>query len=256
MHSPWFKPVADCALLVEFGYKIDDRLNRLVIALDQAINAAAGNTKRMGANAIDAKGIDAGWIGKGGITGVIETVPALVNLLVVFDPLATTHAEVENAIRALLPIDDKIDTESTEHRVAVCYDPEICPDLTHVAQATGLSVDAVIEAHASSRLRVSMYGFAPGYAYLSGLPECIQIPRKATAVRDVPKGSVSIAGPQSLITTITMPTGWSLIGRSPTRVLRTDSDRPFLFDVGDTVVFERIRRDELPAEMQVYPATT
>jgi inhibitor of KinA len=59
-------------------------------------------------------------------------------------------------------------------------------------------------------------------------------------VRDVPAGSVIIAGPQCLVTTLTMPTGWSIIGRSPTRILTGDPERPFLFDVGDRVTFERI----------------
>ena len=85
-----------------------------------------------------------------------------------------------------------------------------------------------------------MYGFSPGYAYLSGIPEDIQIPRKPAAVRDVPAGSVIIAGPQCLVTTLTMPTGWSIIGRSPTPILTGDPARPFLFDVGDRVVFQRI----------------
>ena len=52
-----------------------------------------------------------------------------------------------------------------------------------------------------------------------------------------------IAGPQCLVTTLTMPTGWSIIGRSPTEILRNDPERPFLFDVGDRVRFARIDRD-------------
>jgi inhibitor of KinA len=37
-----------------------------------------------------------------------------------------------------------------------------------------------------------------------------------------------------------MPTGWSIIGRSPTPIFTGDATHPFLFDVGDRVVFERI----------------
>jgi inhibitor of KinA len=85
-----------------------------------------------------------------------------------------------------------------------------------------------------------MYGFSPGYAYLSGVAEAIQVPRKPAPVRDVPAGSVIIAGAQCLVTTLTMSTGWSIIGRSPTRILTQDAQRPFLFDVRDRVKFERI----------------
>jgi inhibitor of KinA len=67
-------------------------------------------------------------------------------------------------------------------------------------------------------------------------------------VRGVPDGSVIIAGAQCLITTLTMPTGWWIIGRSPTRVLTGDTARPFLFDVGDHVRFRRISQSDYEAE--------
>ena len=92
-----------------------------------------------------------------------------------------------------------------------------------------------------------MYGFAPGYAYLAGVPGAIHMPRKLAALRGVAAGSVLIAGPQCLVSTITMPTGWWVIGRSPTRILTGDPARPFLFDVGDFVRFRRITRAEYEA---------
>jgi inhibitor of KinA len=94
----------------------------------------------------------------------------------------------------------------------------------------------------SGDYRVYMYGFAPGYAYLADVPGQIQLPRKSAAVRDVAAGSVLIAGPQCLVTTLTMPSGWWNIGRSSTQILTKDEDRPFLFDVGDRVQFRRIDR--------------
>ena len=75
--------------------------------------------------------------------------------------------------------------------------------------------------------------------------ETIQVPRKTVPVRDIPTGSVIIAGPQCLTTTVKMPTGWSIIGRSDTRIMTDDPDRPFLFDVGDTVTFQRVGSDDL-----------
>lgn len=222
---PAFTPVADAALLVELGDAEDDALNRAVIALDAAIRSAD-------------------------IVGVIETVPALVSLLVVFDPLLTDHAAIRAAVSARFPVRTRKGGNAPRHRIPVCYDPELCPDLPAVAEATGLSVDAVVEAHLSAELRVAMYGFAPGYAYLTGLPARIRVPRKPTAVRDVPKGSVIIAGPQCLLTTLTMPTGWSIIGRTPAQVMEGGGDGGFLFDVGDIVTFARITRAELPVEMQ------
>jgi inhibitor of KinA len=44
-----------------------------------------------------------------------------------------------------------------------------------------------------------------------------------------------------------MPSGWWNIGRSPARILRPRSDRPFLFAVGDQVRFARISAADFEA---------
>ncbi|WP_342070001.1 5-oxoprolinase subunit B family protein [Yoonia algicola] len=213
--EPHFKPVADHALLVTFSDAISEEAHSAVIALDQAITADVPE-------------------------GVIETVPALVNLLVSFDPIQTDHRAVENRLQSLLDGLESQKIIGVDRHVQVCYEGDFAPDLEAVATATGLSQEAVINAHLAGDFHVLMYGFSPGYAYLSGVPEAIQVPRKPAPVRGVPAGSVIIAGPQCLITTLTMPTGWSIIGRTPTPILTGNPDHPFLFDVGDRVVFERI----------------
>lgn len=220
--APSFKPVGDAGLLVTLSDIADGVANDRVIALDHALAATEVN-------------------------GVKEVIPALVNLLVHFDPLVTDHVAVETAVRALFPLPEVTRTDTATHVIPVCYDAELCPDLLTTAQSVGLTPEQVIEAHASARLRVSMYGFAPGYAYLSGLPPAIHVPRKQTALRDVPQGSILIAGAQSILTPLTMPTGWNIIGRSPAEVI---SGSRFLFNVGDTVTFTRIPRADLPERLQ------
>lgn len=215
-----FKPVADSALLVELASEQSDEVNRAIIALDHAIAAAP-------------------------MVGLREVVPALVNLLVIFDPLVTDHNQVQDAVAALLPSKAGESDAGTEHVVEVCYDGTFCPDLAAVAHACDMTPEAVINAHVSATYRVCMYGFAPGYAYMSGVPRDIHVPRKQAPVRDIPAGSVMIAGPQCLTTTLVMPTGWSIIGRSPTQIMRDDPARPFLFDVGDTIRFRRVGEDAL-----------
>ena len=220
MREPAFRYVAERAVLVEFDDTISDEVNRVVIALDRAIAGAE-------------------------ISGVIEVIPALVNLLVIFDPLATDHAAVEAAVRGLLPLEDVSGGGGAVHEIEVCYGGEFGQDLQAVAEARGISAEEVIAAHVGSELTVSMYGFAPGFAYLSGLPEAIRVPRKPAAVRDIPSGSIIIAGQQCLVTSIVMPTGWSIIGRSPTEIIRPEADKPFRFDVGDRVVFRRVGPEAL-----------
>ena len=221
--TPRFVPVADHALLVEFGTRIDDAVTDRVHALDRALAAAPPQ-------------------------GLRETVPAFVNLLIDFDPRVTDHAAVEAAVRHRLTHPPVAARPPDTHVVDVCYDGDLAPDLSEVARLTGLSPDEVIDAHLGGRYRVGMYGFAPGYAYMSGTPAAIQLPRKTAPVRGVPSGSVIIAGAQCIVTTLDMPAGWWRIGRSSTRILRDDPARPFLFDVGDTVRMRRIDRAEYDRE--------
>ncbi|MCX2698542.1 5-oxoprolinase subunit B family protein [Ochrobactrum chromiisoli] len=214
---PHFSPAGSHSLLVEFGDVICNETHEHVVSLDKALSTAS-------------------------IFGFFEAVPAYTSLLVRFDPLLTDHDIIENDVRKLIQSSSPSIRPREKRVVEVCYDAEFAPDLSAVAMKTGFSRDEVIAAHSSAEYGVFMYGFAPGYAYLAGVPEQIRLPRKQSAVRDIPAGSVLIAGPQCLVTTMTMPTGWWIIGRSPTRILDKDGDRPFLFDVGDDVVFRRISR--------------
>jgi inhibitor of KinA len=220
---PQFRPVADQALLVEFDHVINDQAYANVMSLDTKLAQTP-------------------------FPGFTQSVPAYVSLLVAFDALVTDHAAVERAIKALLNTPEIPPPKGILREVEICYDPDLAPDLAEVAQRTGLTEEAVINAHLGQTYQVFMYGFAPGYAYLNGVSPILHLPRKSSAKRGVPAGSVIIAGGQCLITTLTMPTGWWIIGRSPTRILRDDSDQPFLFNVADQVRFKRIDRKTFDAK--------
>ncbi len=219
MSAPVFRPAGTGAVLADFGGGIDEAVFARVVALDRAIAADPP-------------------------AGLIEAVPAYTSLLLVFDPLATDHAAIAaHAAGLVVPSADLSD--ATVHEVPVCYDGNAAPDLAAVAERLGMSAEAVIAAHLGGDYRVFMYGFAPGYAYLGGVPGALHLPRKASAVRGHPVGSVMIAGPQCLITTLPMPTGWWVIGRTPLHVLDVAAERPFLFDPGDRVRFTRVGRAAL-----------
>lgn len=211
---PRYTPVADHAVLVEFGEAITEEAHSAVLALDAALAETP-------------------------FSAVLETVPAYVNLLVTFDPQAADHAAVIAHLRSLKPA-AAARALGAERVVEVCYDAPFAPDLPAVAARVGMGEEAVIAAHLAGDYRVYLYGFAPGYAYLAGVPGAIRLDRKPAPVRGVAAGSVIIAGPQCIVTTLTMPTGWWVIGRSPTAILTGDPARPFLFDVGDKVRFRRI----------------
>lgn len=220
-----FTSVSDHGLLVTFADTVSEESHQQVLALDAALTAQTPD-------------------------GVTETVPALVNLMLLFDPLVTDHEALKTSLTGILHDLRPRALKGELRHIDVCYEPPFSPDLAAVASAKGLSTEAVINAHLSGDYHVLMYGFSPGYAYIAGIPDDIQVPRKPSPVRDVPAGSVIIAGAQCLVSTLKMPTGWSIIGRSPTPVLTGNADKPFLFDVGDRVQFHRIDQATYDAAMQ------
>ena len=216
---PRFRAIAERGLLVEFGETISEEINAHVSRLDRALSAAPP-------------------------AGFCEAVPAYASLLITFDPLVTDHDDMREAALRLIARPAPGSGTARTHQLAICYEEELAPDLAEVSRLTGLSPEAVIAAHLSGSYRVYMYGFAPGYAYLAGVPEAIRLPRKPAAVRDIPAGSLLIAGQQCIVSTLKMPTGWWVIGRSPGKILTGDPQQPFLFEPGDQLQFRRISRDE------------
>jgi inhibitor of KinA len=86
-----------------------------------------------------------------------------------------------------------------------------------------------------------MLGFAPGFAYLFGLPRSLATPRLSTPRLHVPPGSVGIAGHQTGIYALDTPGGWRIIGRTSLELFDPQRERPFLVEAGDRVKFVAIR---------------
>lgn len=212
------QPVGDSGVMLRFGEEIDPTTHDKVLAADRAIAAAD-------------------------LPGVREMIPSYTALMVVYDPLETDYQTLTREISGL-SADGNATGENREWAIPTCYEGEFAPDLADVAKQTGMSAEAVINAHISAAFHLYMYGFAPGYAYLGGLPEVLQLPRKPEPVRDRPIGTVMIAGPQCIVSTLVMPTGWWMIGRSNFRIFRPDEAEPFPLGVGDTLRFERVSLDD------------
>jgi inhibitor of KinA len=211
---PIIRDLGDAGLLVEFGERLDEPTYSRVRALDRALAEEP-------------------------CRGFTEAIPAFASLFVGYDPLVTDGDEVREALLELIDRPPPPPPDPKLHTIPVHYGGAHSPDLDMVAEKTGLDPDQVIAAHLEATYRVYIYGFAPGYAYLGGTPERIRLPRRDTPVRSRPPGSIMIAGGQCIVTTVDMPTGWWVIGRTFRRVLDPDAPRPFLFDLGDYVRFTR-----------------
>src|SRR5262249_57143597 len=102
------------------------------------------------------------------------------------------------------------------------------PDLDAVAEHWGVTPDEVIEVHRSTEFRVAFCGFAPGFGYLTGLPERLAVPRLATPRTRVPAGSVALADAYCGIYPREAPGGWVLIGRTHAGLFPAHRDPPAL----------------------------
>ncbi|MEQ8393585.1 5-oxoprolinase subunit PxpB [Thalassobaculum sp.] len=210
-------PVGDCAVSVQFGEAVDLSTNAKVLALDRNLTAAA-------------------------LPGVVEMVPTYRSLMVHFDPLQIDSSALAAAIQRCLAEDSAgaMPSDGRRWQVPVGYGGEFGMDLSDIAVRHGLSEEAVVAIHVSATYHVYMIGFAPGFAYLGGLPEGLHTPRRSEPRMLTPAGSVSIGGAQSAIASVPLPSGWHMIGRTPFVSFDPKRDQVFLFQPGDIIRFTAI----------------
>ncbi|MGW7577982.1 5-oxoprolinase subunit PxpB [Streptomyces sp. NPDC054765] len=90
------------------------------------------------------------------------------------------------------------------------------PDLGDVAALWDTTPEEVVRRHSATEFHVAFCGFAPGFGYLTGLPEQLHVPRRDTPRTKVPVGSVALAGPYTGVYPRSSPGGWQLIGTTDT----------------------------------------
>jgi len=168
---------------------------------------------------------------------VVDVVPGMNNLTIVFDPLATTADALTPALRDAWETTAADDAGGREIEIPVEYGGDAGPDLQAVAAHTGLQADEVVARHAAGEYVVFFVGFQPGFAYLGGLDAALHVPRRAAPRLEVPAGSVGIGGAQTGIYPAASPGGWQLIGRTPSVLFDAARQPPTLLLPGDRVRF-------------------
>ncbi|HEY3737186.1 MAG TPA: 5-oxoprolinase subunit PxpB [Jatrophihabitans sp.] len=166
--------------------------------------------------------------------GVVEIVPASRTLLVRFDPQRATAEDV--AALAARPVPPASATVGELIKLPVTYDGV---DLEAVAAETRLSLEEVIARHSSGEYVVAFCGFAPGFAYLTGLDPALHLPRLAEPRTSVPAGSVAIAAEFTGVYPRSSPGGWRLLGRTETTLWDVARPDPALLSPGTRVRFTR-----------------
>jgi len=183
---------------------------------------------------------------------LLDLIPGIDSLLVALkfsdyhyrDTRALAKAEVEVLLNKLLGERQRETKSEVVHRIRVCYDPELAPDLLASAEKCKLSVREFINRHKNSEIRVDILGFMPGFSYCSGLDPRLKLPRLESPRTSVPAGSVAIAELQTAIYPQPTPGGWNIIGRSPDVLFDPSKSRPSLLMAGEYVEFIEINLAE------------
>lgn len=118
--------------------------------------------------------------------------------------------------------------------IPVTYDG---PDLAEVARQWSVEEAEVVRIHTTTEFVVAFCGFAPGFAYCTGLPDGLAVRRRAAPRSRVPAGSVALAGEFTSVYPNASPGGWQLIGSAATPVWRPEAEPPALLEPGTTVRF-------------------
>lgn len=174
--------------------------------------------------------------------GVVELVPAARTLLVAYDAKRVDFEAVRSAVEdadvgdrtGAVPGDERVGGQEHVVEIPVTYDG---PDLALVAELSGLGEAGVVDRHASGDYRSGFCGFAPGFAYLTGLDNSLHVPRRDDPRTKVPAGSVGLADEFTAVYPRDSPGGWQLIGRSDIALWDTSNDPPALLAPGTRVRF-------------------
>jgi KipI family sensor histidine kinase inhibitor len=202
---------AENYILIDFGNRIDEELNKHIIAM-------AGN--------LDHKAI-------------VEVIPAYSSILLEFDPQIAQKSELCSFIKSIKAANAQV--SGRIHEISVIYGGEQGSDLPFVAQNAGLTEEEVIFMHTAVLYRVFMIGFLPGFCYLGGLDKRLETKRLDVPRALIPAGSVGIAGMQTGIYPEDSPGGWRVIGRTEFKLFNPEGNPIFPIEPGDSIRFKAVQ---------------
>ncbi|MEV4276836.1 5-oxoprolinase subunit B family protein [Actinoplanes xinjiangensis] len=130
------------------------------------------------------------------------------------------------------PAPGEIQSEEPLVRILTVFDGE---DLEPVAEFWGVTTDEAIQRLVDTPLNVAFSGFAPGFAYLRGLPDAWAVPRLAAPRPRVPAGAVALAGGYAGIYPTASPGGWRLVGHTDQNLFDVRREQPALLTPGTRV---------------------
>lgn len=182
------------------------------------------------------------------LPGQVDVLAAAETVMVKADSPAAARRMAARLLEMDLAVRSR--TEGKLVQIETVYDGA---DLAEVGRLTGLGADGVIAAHTGQVWTVAFGGFAPGFSYMVGENEALEVPRRSSPRTAVPAGSVALAGNYSAVYPRKSPGGWQLIGRTAARMWDLGREQPALAAPGDRVQFRAVR--ELIEVLENHSAT-
>ena len=187
----------------------------------------------------------AAWIRHNYATEVVEVVPGATTVLIEWRSITACERALDELRTATGPGDQEMSTGSEPLICPVRFDG---PDLSEVAHLTNRSETDIITLITSADLKVAFCGFAPGFGYLTGLPQVLHLPRRATPRTRVEAGSMAIAAGYAAVYPRASPGGWHLLGTCDLALWDIDADPPALMVPGRQVRFVAVGHNETVPE--------
>lgn len=209
--------ISEDTLLVEFGDQFCEEIQKKVFAL---VNAIANSS----------------------LSNKVETLPAIRSVMIRFDPFVLQSEQLIEDIKALQIVPAKL--ISKQWLVSVCFEGKHAEDLNALSERLHLSRKQTKEKFLNTILRVSMIGFAPGFTYLSGIDEGLHVPRRATPRSPMPENSLMLGGKMASLTSVSMTTGWYVVGQVPFALFDVTRTKRTTFAVGDEIKINAISKKE------------
>lgn len=223
------RPVADGSLLVEYPDASDEEANCAAVLL-------------------------AGSLRRDPPPGLFDAIPGARSLFCAFSPEILDHADLARRIQSAgAPAESGAPADRRVHRIPVLYGGAAGPDLEALAERAGVPSDELARRHAEAVYRVAFLGFAPGFAYLTGLPAILDAPRRATPRPRVTGGSLAVAGGFTGVYPSDGPGGWNLVGLAAVRLFDPGAVSPALLAPGDEVRFDAQTPEQFARSRESIP---
>jgi KipI family sensor histidine kinase inhibitor len=176
-----------------------------------------------------------------------EVVAGISSVVVQFDAATTEIEDARKRIEILLAKGiSPTGSSDALFEIPVVYGGECGPDFNEICEQTGLTAEALVALHTSKEYRVDLVGFTPGFVYVGGLDDKLNVPRRESPRQRVEAGSVGIADGRTGLYALPGPGGWPLIGRTSFGLFDPVADDPFPIRAGMRIRFVSVGAEANP----------